>query len=117
MAVVTFLSGGDLGDVVSNVVSQGGLGQGAQSEYVADAEDERLEDLALKVLAGTEDVWTQVFREQGWGEYEAPTLVAFSRSRAERLRQCHLADRSVLLLGRPAGVYRPSTFSKTWSRA
>lgn len=77
MAVVTFLSGGDLGDVVSNVVSQGGLGQGAQSEYVADAEDERLEDLALKVLAGTEDVWTQVFREQGWGEYEAPTLVLF----------------------------------------
>ena len=28
LAVVTFLSGGDLGDVVSNVVSQGGLGQG-----------------------------------------------------------------------------------------
>lgn len=77
LAVVTFLSGGDLGDVVSNVVSQGGLGQGTQSEYVADAEDERLEDLALKVLAGTEDVWTQVFREQGWGEYEAPTLVLF----------------------------------------
>ena len=44
---------------------------------MADAEDERLEDLALKVLAGTEDVWTQVFREQGWGEYEAPTLVLF----------------------------------------
>lgn len=77
MAVVTFLSGGDLGDVVNNVVSQGGLTQGSQSEYVADAEDERLEDLALKVLAGTEDVWTQVFREQGWGEYEAPTLVLF----------------------------------------
>lgn len=77
VAVVTLIGGGDIGDVLSNVMSQGGIGQGQATEYVADAEDQRLEDLALKVLGGTEDVWTQVFREEGWGEYEAPTLVLF----------------------------------------
>lgn len=78
IAIITLLSGGDISDVLSNVMGQGGLSQGyEQTEYVADAEDERLEDLALKVLAGTEDVWAQTFKEKGWGEYEPPTLVLF----------------------------------------
>lgn len=78
IALLTLLGGGDLGDVVSNVLTQGGGVQFADNtEYVQDAEDARLADLSMKVLAGTEDVWTQVFEEQGWGEYEAPTLVLF----------------------------------------
>ena len=116
MAVVTFLSGGDLGDVVSNVVSQGGLGQGAQSEYVADAEDERLEDLALKVLAGTEDVWTQVFREQGWGEYEAPTLVLFHGAVQSGCGNA-TSQTGPFYCSADQRVYIDLDFSKTWSRA
>lgn len=77
IAAVTLFSGGNIGDVLSNVMSQGVLGQTQASEYVADAEDERLADLASKVLAGTEDVWTQQFRQNGWGEYEEPKLVLF----------------------------------------
>lgn len=77
IAAVTLFSGGDLGDVIGNVMSQGGLGQSQATEYVPDAEDERLADLASKVLAGTEDVWTQQFRQNGWGEYEEPKLVLF----------------------------------------
>lgn len=77
IAAVTLFSGGDLGDVIGNVMSQGGIGQAQQSEYVPDAEDERLADLASKVLAGTEDVWTDQFRKNGWGEYEEPKLVLF----------------------------------------
>lgn len=77
IAAVTLFSGGDIGDVLSNVMSQGGLGQTQASEYVADAEDERLADLTSKVLAGTEDVWAQQFRQNGWGEYEEPKLVLF----------------------------------------
>lgn len=81
VAAVTLLSGGSLGDVIGAVMGSGQLsglsGGGAQTEYVEDAEDARLADFASKVLAGTEDVWTQIFREQGWGEYEAPTLVLF----------------------------------------
>ena len=79
IAIITLLNGGGISDIFSNIMSQGGLqsGQASQTEYVADAEDERLQDLALKVLAGTEDVWQQIFKEQGWGGYEAPTLVLF----------------------------------------
>ncbi len=81
IAAATLLSGGSLGDVLGALMGSGqlnGLASGGQqTEYVEDAEDARLADLASKVLAGTEDVWAQVFREQGWGEYDAPTLVLF----------------------------------------
>lgn len=77
-AIIILLSGGNIGDVINNVMGSGQLTGGQQTEYVADAEDERLADLSSKVLAGTEDVWTKVFREQGWGEYEAPKLVLFN---------------------------------------
>lgn len=77
IAAITLFSGGDIGDVLTNVMNNGGLSSGSETQYVADAEDERLEDLASKVLAGTEDVWTQQFRANGWGEYDAPKLVLF----------------------------------------
>lgn len=77
IGIITLLSGGDLGDVVTNIANQGGLQGGQTTEYVADAEDERLFDLTSKVFAGTEDVWTEIFRQQGWGEYEEPKLVVF----------------------------------------
>ncbi len=77
VAVVTLMSGGSVGDVLQNVVGQQARGSYAQN-YQPDAEDERLADLASKVLAGTEDVWTEEFRRQGWGEYECPKMVLFS---------------------------------------
>ncbi len=80
IAAITLFSGGDIGDVLTNVMNNGGLSSGSQTQYVADAEDERLADLASKVLAGTEDVWTQQFRANGWGEYDAPKLVLFHGS-------------------------------------
>lgn len=81
MAVVTLLGGGNIGDVIGNVVSQGGIQmQSSRAGYTPDAEDERLADLASKVLAGTEDVWTEEFRRQGWGEYECPKMVLYTGS-------------------------------------
>lgn len=76
--IITFLSGGDIGDVIGNVISQGAGNQTTQTAYQPDAEDERLADLTAKVLAGTEDVWTSEFRRQGWGEYRCPKLVMFT---------------------------------------
>lgn len=80
VAVITLLSGGNIGDVIGNVVGSGALNQqvGYTQNYTPDAEDERLAVFASQVLAGTEDVWTDEFRRQGWGEYEAPKLVLFS---------------------------------------
>ncbi len=80
IVVVTLLGGGNIGDVIGNVVGSGALNQnvGYTQEYTPDAEDERLAVFASQILAGTEDVWTDEFRRQGWGEYEAPKLVLFS---------------------------------------
>ena len=82
VAIITLLGGGDLGDVFYNIMGSGASNQSqyAQTDYTPDAEDQRLADLASKVLAGTEDVWTEEFRRQGWGEYECPQLTLYSGS-------------------------------------
>ncbi len=81
VAIVTLLGGGNIGDVLSNVLGSGGMTSGltaTEGSYTPDAEDERLEELASQVLAGTEDVWTREFKRQGWGTYECPKMVLYS---------------------------------------
>lgn len=79
-AVITLLSGGSVTDVLTQAGGQlmNGSNAGYTEGYKPDAEDERLADLSSKVLAGTEDVWTQEFRRQGWGEYKPPKMVLYS---------------------------------------
>ena len=83
IALMTFMSGGNLGDVVTNVVQQGGLT--AQTETPAGQrefteEEQQLAEECAQILASTEDVWTEVFRQNGLGEYQPPTLVLFTNS-------------------------------------
>lgn len=78
--LITLLSGGNITDVIGAALGQAGGTQYAQQDYTPDAEDERLADLASKVLAGTEDVWTREFNRRGWGKYECPQLVLYSGS-------------------------------------
>ena len=81
VAAVTLLSGGNIGDVLSNVLGSGAVRQSyATQDYQPTAEDEQLALFASQVLAGTEDVWTREFRRQGWGEYECPKMVLFTGS-------------------------------------
>ena len=80
VAVLTLPNGGNIGDVVSNIVQQGGFETAGSQPRELDAEDQRLFDLASKVLAGTEDVWTREFQRQGWGTYECPKMVIYSGS-------------------------------------
>ncbi len=82
VAVVTLLSGGNLGDVVHNVMSTQGVqtARTSTADREPDAEEQRLFDLASKVLAGTEDVWSREFQRQGWGEYREPEMVIYSGS-------------------------------------
>lgn len=78
-AIITLLSGGDISQLIGNVLQQTGTSQtGINTRN--DPEEQQLYDLASKVLAGTEDVWTKVFREEGWGEYRAPQMVIYSGS-------------------------------------
>ena len=82
IALITLMQGGSLTDVVSNVVEQGGLGTvqeeqtAGQREFIA--EEEELAKFSRQILAGTEDVWTKIFRENGYGQYTPPTLVLFT---------------------------------------
>ena len=81
VALFTLLSGGNLGDVISNVVQSGGL-SGLQEEQVEGQreftqEEQELAKFSRQVLAGTEDVWTEVFQQMG-RKYTPPTLVLFT---------------------------------------
>ncbi|MBD5256819.1 MAG: neutral zinc metallopeptidase [Bacteroides sp.] len=76
-ALITWISGGNPLDVLMS--NSGSLFSGGENntEYVADEQDKELEDFTAKILAGTEDVWTEEFRKMGL-EYEPPTLVLFN---------------------------------------
>jgi hypothetical protein len=56
----------------------GGMGGGVTgTEYVETEEDRQLFEFCTKILAGTEDVWTAIFRQNGL-TYVPPKLVIFN---------------------------------------
>ena len=82
-AIFTLLSGGNIGDVVNNVIGSGqlsGLTEQTSAPATESPEEQRLYDLASKVLAGTEDVWAREFKRRGWGTYEPPKMVIYHGS-------------------------------------
>lgn len=86
IGLITYCATGDLNQafqVVSNTsdVTSVITGQSTTSggEYKPTAEEQELESFAKKVLASTEDVWTEEFKKMG-KTYEAPTLVFFNGS-------------------------------------
>jgi len=80
VALLTFLMGGDLGDVFQSVVESGGMQSVSTSNYEPTPENEALAKFSRQILASTEDVWTQYFAENGLGAYKAPTLVLYTGS-------------------------------------
>ena len=79
IALMTFMSGGNLGDVVNNVVQQQmQVPTQTVGEENFTKEEQELAEECKQILASTEDVWTKVFEENGWGKYEYPTLVLFT---------------------------------------
>lgn len=77
VGLITWLLGGN----PLNVLRNGGaeMLQSPQSteKYVPSPQEEEMASLVKKVLAGTEDVWTKVFAENG-RTYQAPRLVMFT---------------------------------------
>ncbi|MBO7644507.1 MAG: neutral zinc metallopeptidase [Bacteroidales bacterium] len=55
----------------------GGVTGGAQTEYTPTAEEEELAVFSKQILAGTEDVWTNIFKQNGL-KYEPPKLVLYN---------------------------------------
>lgn len=81
IAIVTLLSGGDLSDVVGNVVQSQLQGQvteetsGSQAEFTP--EEEEAATFSKQVLGSLEDVWTEQFKAHGM-TYTYPTMVLFT---------------------------------------
>lgn len=79
-AIIAWISGGSPLDLLTSNAGQM-LGGGSETSYSQDytpsAQEEELAEFSRKILAGTEDVWTRLFEEQGL-EYEAPTLVLYT---------------------------------------
>lgn len=88
-AVITWLSGGNPIDVLSGAMD--GTGIESQQAYTPTAEEEALADFSKKIFAGTEDVWTKLFAEQGLS-YEPPTLVLYTGATTSG---CGNADASI----------------------
>ncbi len=84
VALFAYMTGGNPLNAVLNAVVEGGAGgpaagQGASSgePYVPTPEEQELASFSKKILAGTEDVWTDIFRGMG-RTYEPPDLVLFT---------------------------------------
>ncbi|WP_296420004.1 neutral zinc metallopeptidase [Pseudooctadecabacter sp.] len=74
--VIILLLGWYFGVDTSQFVNVGGGSQTQQTAEVTEA-DERAAQFVSVTLADTEEVWTDIFREQVGERYEPPTLVLF----------------------------------------
>ncbi len=84
VALITLLSGGNLGDVFNSVISNPNLLNGTVIEQAEGgreftAEEQELAKFSKQILAGTEDVWTEEFKKLG-RTYEPPKMVLYTGS-------------------------------------
>ncbi|WP_282173656.1 KPN_02809 family neutral zinc metallopeptidase [Cytobacillus firmus] len=75
LLLFTFL-GGDPGELLGNMT---GSDSGTAVPYEESEKEKELADFVSVVLADTEEVWTEIFEEQGL-QYKEPTLVLYSGS-------------------------------------
>ena len=79
MLVLSYCTGGgiDIGSLGS-VLGEGMTETQQEVNKEFSPEEQELAKFSLQILAGTEDVWTKIFREEGLGEYKPPKLVLYS---------------------------------------
>lgn len=80
VGLIVWLMGGNPLEFLTGQMSGGGIGGtgfGASENYTPTAEENELKEFADIILAGTEDVWTEIFRANGM-TYEPPRMVVFS---------------------------------------
>ncbi len=79
-AVIGYFSGGTQGalNAVVNEVTQSANQTTATNNREFTQEEQELATFSSQILGGTEDVWTTIFQEQGWGEYKKPTMVLYT---------------------------------------
>ena len=79
-AVIGYFSGGTQGalNAVVNEVTNSQTQTVTPNDREFTEEEQQLADFSSQILAGTEDVWGQIFQQQGWGEYKKPTMVLYT---------------------------------------
>ena len=88
--VIALLLGADPRQLLEQLPSESPA-SGTRTSRPANPQEEELKQFSLTVLASTEDVWTEIFRESGQ-QYRKPTLVLFT----EQVRStCGLAGSAV----------------------
>ena len=108
VALMAWLTGGNpLEAVMQQVAENGGLGSltgtntevnEGQREFTE--EEQALAKFSTQILAGTEDVWSEIFKQNG-AQYQNPTR------HADSLRTGFCCNGTLLLLRRPETLYRP----------
>lgn len=80
IVILLQLFGGETGQQLAPMIEQIGNGQVTQQvEQRALTNDEKvMGNFMATVLADTEDVWNQIFRENNLGNYKEPTMVLFT---------------------------------------
>lgn len=82
IAIMTFMSGGNLGDVITNVGTQmasQNVETSPQQQREFTEEEQALAKFSSQVLASTEDIWSQVFQQMG-RTYKAPKMVLYTNA-------------------------------------
>lgn len=78
IGLLTLLFGGNPTDVIEMMGNGMGMVE-EQTQTEFSPEEQELATFAKQIMAGTEDVWTEIFRQMG-RRYEPPTLVLFSNA-------------------------------------
>ncbi|MBB4035153.1 hypothetical protein GGR21_001042 [Dysgonomonas hofstadii] len=76
--LIVWLMGGNPLDVVTQQLSDGSMTT-TQGDYTPSAEEEEAAAFSKKILAGTEDVWTEIFKLNG-KTYTPPEMVLFTQA-------------------------------------
>lgn len=79
IALMTLMGGGNLGDVIQQVGPEilSGGNVTATNEQSFTEEEQELAKFSKQILAGTEDVWTEIFAANGM-KYECPKMVLYT---------------------------------------
>ncbi|MBQ0121224.1 MAG: neutral zinc metallopeptidase [Bacteroidales bacterium] len=78
--IMVFMGGGDITDVLQQAGNIAVEQQTQDGQQQFTPEEEELAKFSRQILAGTEDVWAKVFRENGLGEYKNPKMVLYTGS-------------------------------------
>lgn len=72
--------GGETGQQIAPIIEQIGNSQTTQQvvERELTAEEKETGDYVATILADTEDIWSDIFRENNLGTYKKPTVVLFT---------------------------------------